>query len=92
MVNFVVELWGRGRTLDECEPLGLGAMQINAGLTRLFGAPEGAMVQVIAIAVMLSISVTLTLVALIALPGVFVFGHRLRLLIFPISWIVHRFG
>lgn len=31
--------------------LGLGAMQINAGLTRLFGAPETAWVQVVVIAV-----------------------------------------
>ena len=43
---------------------------------------------VIAIAIMVSISIPLTIVAMIALPGVFVFGQKLRQLIFPISWIV----
>jgi ATP-binding cassette subfamily B protein len=43
---------------------------------------------VLALAIMLSIDVTLTIVAMIALPGVFVFGQKLRNLIFPISWIV----
>lgn len=42
----------------------------------------------LALAIMLSIDVTLTVVAMIALPGVFVFGQKLRQLIFPISWIV----
>ena len=43
---------------------------------------------VIAIAIMVSINIILTIVAMVALPGVFVFGQRLRQLIFPISWIV----
>jgi len=43
---------------------------------------------VIAIVIMVSIDVTLTAVAMIALPGVFIFGQKLRTLIFPISWIV----
>jgi len=41
-----------------------------------------------AVAIMVSIDLTLTIVAMVALPGVFVFGQRLRQLVFPISWIV----
>ena len=43
---------------------------------------------VFAVTIMVSIDLTLTIVTMIALPGVFVFGQRLRNLIFPISWIV----
>jgi ATP-binding cassette, subfamily B, bacterial len=43
---------------------------------------------VIALVVMLSIDVRLTVAAVVALPGVYVLGQRLRDVIFPISWIV----
>jgi len=43
---------------------------------------------VFAVVIMVSIDLTLTIVAMVALPGVFVFGQRLRQLVFPISWIV----
>ncbi len=43
---------------------------------------------VVALGYMLSIHVGLTIVAIIALPGVYAVGVRLRNLIFPISWIV----
>jgi len=41
-----------------------------------------------AVAIMVSIDLTLTIVAMVALPGVFVFGQKLRQLVFPISWII----
>ncbi|MBV6507013.1 MAG: putative multidrug export ATP-binding/permease protein [Acidimicrobiales bacterium] len=43
---------------------------------------------VIALAFMLSINVVLTLLAIFALPGVYLVGVRLRNYIFPLSWIV----
>ena len=43
---------------------------------------------VLALGVMISIDLRLTLVAVAALPGVYVLGQRLRNLIFPLSWIV----
>jgi ATP-binding cassette subfamily B protein len=43
---------------------------------------------VIAVAYMASIDVPLTIVAVAALPAVYVVGKRLRDLIFPLSWIV----
>ncbi|MEM8923333.1 MAG: ABC transporter ATP-binding protein [Actinomycetota bacterium] len=43
---------------------------------------------VVAVGYMLSIHVVLTLVAVAPLPIVFLLGHRLRLEVFPLSWIV----
>ncbi len=43
---------------------------------------------VIAFAVMASIHVGLTLVAVAALPGVYIVGAKLRNLIFPLSWVI----
>jgi ATP-binding cassette subfamily B protein len=42
----------------------------------------------VALGYMLSVHVGLTIVAIVALPGVYAVGVRLRNLIFPISWIV----
>ncbi len=43
---------------------------------------------VVALVVMLTIDVGLTAVAVIALPGVYVIGARLRNLMFPLSWVI----
>ncbi|MEC9338777.1 MAG: ABC transporter ATP-binding protein [Actinomycetota bacterium] len=43
---------------------------------------------VIAIGLMAAISVPLTAITMIALPGVFVIGQRLRAIMFPLSWVV----
>ena len=43
---------------------------------------------VIAFAVMASIHVGLTLVAVAALPGVYIVGAKLRNLVFPLSWVI----
>jgi len=43
---------------------------------------------VVAIVLMARISLPLTLIAMVALPGVFVIGQRLRNIMFPLSWIV----
>ena len=43
---------------------------------------------VIAIGLMAAISVPLTAVTMIALPGVFAIGQRLRKIMFPLSWVV----
>ena len=43
---------------------------------------------VVALAIMLSVSVPLTVVAVAPLPFVYVFGVKMRELLFPISWIV----
>ncbi len=43
---------------------------------------------VVALVVMLSIHVGLTIVAVIALPGVYAIGARLRDLTFPLSWVI----
>ncbi len=43
---------------------------------------------VVAIGLMATISLPLTAITMVALPGVFVAGQRLRLVMFPLSWIV----
>ena len=43
---------------------------------------------VVAFAVMASIHVGLTLVAVAALPGVYIVGAKLRNLVFPLSWVI----
>ena len=43
---------------------------------------------VIAIGLMAAISVPLTAITMIALPGVFAIGQRLRKIMFPLSWVV----
>ncbi len=43
---------------------------------------------VVALAVMFSINVGLTIVAVAALPGVYLVGARLRNLVFPLSWVI----
>ena len=43
---------------------------------------------VIAIGLMTAISIPLTAVTMIALPGVFAIGQRLRKIMFPLSWVV----
>ena len=43
---------------------------------------------VVALVIMLRIDVLLTIVSMVALPGVYVFGQRLRHETFPLSWIV----
>ncbi|MDG2112786.1 MAG: ABC transporter transmembrane domain-containing protein, partial [Actinomycetota bacterium] len=42
----------------------------------------------IAIVLMAQISLPLTAIAMVALPGVFLIGHRLRNVMFPLSWIM----
>ena len=42
----------------------------------------------VALVIMLRIDVLLTVVSMVALPGVYVFGQRLRRDLFPLSWIV----
>lgn len=42
----------------------------------------------IAIVLMAQISLSLTAIAMVALPGVFLIGHRLRNVMFPLSWIM----
>ena len=43
---------------------------------------------VVAIGLMAAISVSLTAITMIALPGVFAIGQRLRTIMFPLSWVV----
>ena len=43
---------------------------------------------VIAIGLMAAISIPLTAVTMVALPGVFALGQRLRKIMFPLSWVV----
>jgi len=43
---------------------------------------------IIAIGLMAAISIPLTAVTMIALPGVFAIGQRLRKIMFPLSWVV----